>query len=95
MNPRDLAAELREQILSLTQYCPQALRVDDCPFRLLNGLCWGTKVDTLQQMDYAALLSLFDFSTSCACPADPRRAMQEPAPLEDPLKLKETDIPEA
>ena len=76
MNHSDLAAELREKIVSLTLCCPKGLNVDDCPFRILNELCRGTKLDTLRQMDYAALVGLFDFPASCACPADPRVAAQ-------------------
>lgn len=74
MKNSDLTAELREKIVSLTLYCPKGLNVDDCPFRMLNALCNGTKHDTLRQMDYDALLKLFDYSSSCRCPADPRQA---------------------
>lgn len=74
MKNSDPTAELREKIASLTLFCPKGISVDDCPFQMLNELCNGTKKDTLNRMDYAALLKLFDFSSSCRCPADPRIA---------------------
>ena len=95
MNHSDPTAELRERILSLTQCCPKGLIVDDCPFRMLNEHCRGTKTDTLKQMDYAALLKLFDFSTTCVCPADPRRETKEHPATGLPVVPKEQDIPQA
>jgi hypothetical protein len=74
MKNSDPTAELREKIVSLTLSCPKGLNVDDCPFRLLNELCSGTKNDTLGRMNHDALLKLFDFSINCSCPADPRKA---------------------
>ena len=72
MNSNDPTAELRGKIVSLTLACPKGLITTDCPFRMLNELCNGTKMDTLRRMDYPALLKLFDYSSSCVCPADPR-----------------------
>ncbi len=77
MNNCDPTDELRGKIVSLTLACPKGLIVADCPFRLLNELCHGTKMDTLNQMDRAALLSLFDYPATCCCPADPRQCAQE------------------
>jgi hypothetical protein len=95
MNNNDPAAELREKIVSLTQSCPKGLNVDDCPFRMLNEFCRGTKMDTLRQMDYAALLKLFDYSSSCSCPADPRLQSKDSKSGETRTTLKATDLPEA
>ena len=81
--------------MALTLYCPKGLNVDDCPFRMLNEFCRGTKEDTLKQMDYFALLKLFDFSTSCICPADPRHEPKNAVAVHAPIKLKVTDIPDA
>lgn len=77
MKNSDPTAELREKIGFLTLFCPKGLYVDDCPFQMLNALCSGTKNDTLKQMDHDALLKLFDYSSTCRCPADPRPAPQE------------------
>lgn len=77
MNNSDPTVELRGKIVSLTLCCPKGIAVADCPFRMLGELCHGTKLSTLEQMDYAALMSLFDFSNTCACPADPRDTGQD------------------
>lgn len=93
MNNNDLAAGLRETIVSLTHSCPKGLIVDDCPFRMLSGLCHGTKMDTLRQMDHAALLTLFDCSSSCRCPADPRLQSRDKGE-QPPITPKATDLPQ-
>ena len=80
MNQSDPTAELRGKIVALTLACPKGLNVTDCPFRMLNELCHGTKMDTLRQMDYGALLTLFDYSSSCICPVDPRQTVNEVIP---------------
>ena len=95
MNHSDPAADLREKILSLTRCCPKGIDVDDCPFRMLNEFCRGTKMNTLRQMDYAALLKLFDYSSSCRCPADPRLPAKESKGEEPRPTLKAPDLPEA
>lgn len=77
MNNSDPTAELRGKIVSLTQSCPKGIETPDCPFKMLGELCHGTKMNTLKQMDYEALLSLFDYSNTCICPADPRHAAPE------------------
>jgi hypothetical protein len=77
MKNNDPTGELRERITLLTLHCPKELTVDDCPFRMLNELCYGTKKDVLARMDYAALLKLFDYSSTCHCPADPRNGANE------------------
>jgi len=77
MNNSDPTAELRGKIVSLTLACPKGLNVPDCPFKMLGELCYGTKMNTLKQMDHAALISLFDYSYNCVCPADPRIAAPE------------------
>lgn len=94
MKNSDPAADLREKIYSLTLFCPKGLNVDDCPFRMLSALCNGTKKDTLRQMDYATLVRLFDYSSSCICPADPRLKPKESTGEEPPTTLKTTDLPE-
>ena len=90
----DPTAELREKIYSLTLFCPKGLNVDDCPFRMLNALCNGTKQDTLRHMDHAALLKLFDFSASCDCPADPRTKSKEKLAEETDSLSQAVDFPE-
>ena len=77
MKNSDPTADLRERIYSLTLFCPKGLNVDDCPFRMLNALCNGTKKDVLAHMDYIALVKLFDYSNTCRCPADPRSEPNE------------------
>jgi hypothetical protein len=95
MKNSDPTADLREKIDSLTLFCPKGIDVDDCPFRMLNEFCRGTKQDTLRQMDHAALLKLFDYSSSCRCPADPRLPAKESTAEEIRLTLKAPDLPEA
>ena len=77
MTNSDRTAALRDKIVALTLTCPEGTIVDDCPFRMLQELCRGTKMNTLRQMDYDALLKLFDYSSRCRCPADPRRSSEE------------------
>jgi len=90
----DPTAELREKIYSLTLFCPKGLNVDDCPFRMLNTLCNGTKQDTLRQMDHATLLKLFDYSSSCVCPADPRLMPKEKQAEKSDTTSRAVDLPE-
>ena len=73
MNNSESTAELRAKIAALTLACPKGTYEVDCPFRMFHGLCDGTKKNTLGQMDHAALMKLFDFSSNCVCPADPRK----------------------
>jgi hypothetical protein len=80
MNNSDPRAELTGRIVSLTQACPKGTYVDDCPFRMFQGLGHGTKMNTLGQMDHAALVKLFDYPSNCRCPADPRQPPAEPRP---------------
>ena len=77
MTNSDRTAELRDKIIALTLSCPKGMIVVDCPFRMLQELCHGTKMNTLRQMDYDALLKLFAYSSNCSCPADPRKSSNE------------------
>ena len=74
MTQSDPTTELREKHLALTYACPKGRYESHCPFAMLSGLSHNSRESVFDRMNYDELLSLFDLVSSCACPADPRRA---------------------
>jgi hypothetical protein len=75
MDGDDSTAELKAKIFSLTLACPLGKHRPECPFGRLAGLSYDCRRNMLQQMDDAAVLSLFDIAP-CECLPDPRRDLQ-------------------
>ncbi len=74
MNKGCATNELRAKIISISSACPKGHYAIDCPFRMLRALSHGSQMSTLMQMDFGAMLKLFDYSSTCVCPVDPRKS---------------------
>jgi hypothetical protein len=73
MSENDPAVDLREKMISLTYACPKGEYVPTCPFGILRGLSHPSRKELLARLNQGELLKLFELSTDCRCPADPRQ----------------------
>jgi len=76
------APEIKETIRDLIHRCPLGSHQGNCPFALLGLLGHASRESVLRGLSDDECVRLFELTGHCQCPADPRPASAEPAPVQ-------------
>jgi len=67
------APEIKKTVRGLVYRCPLENPVATCPFTMLGLLSYESRESMLRAMSNEDCARLFDLTSPCQCPADPRR----------------------